>query len=48
LFGSDYLTFPLLSGGELLQKILDKGRFSEEEARRALVVILVRLFFLRL
>lgn len=37
-----YLTFPLLTGGELLQKILDKRRFTEEETRKALVVILVR------
>ena len=30
-----------MQGGELLQKILDKKRFSEEETRRALIVILV-------
>lgn len=34
-----------MQGGELLQKILDKKRFSEEETRRALIVVLVRSAF---
>ncbi|KAL7415492.1 kinase-like domain-containing protein [Mrakia frigida] len=41
-----YLTFPLMQGGELLQKILDKKRFSEEETRRALIVILDTLVYI--
>lgn len=41
-----YLTFPHLSGGELLQRILDKRRFTEEEARRACVNILETLKYI--
>jgi hypothetical protein len=41
-----YLTFPLLTGGELLQRILDKRRFTEEEARRAMVNVLETLAYI--
>ncbi|CDZ98234.1 calcium calmodulin-dependent protein kinase [Phaffia rhodozyma] len=41
-----YLTFPALEGGELLDKILDKRRFNEEESRRAMLVILDTLSYI--
>jgi hypothetical protein len=36
-----YLAFPLLTGGELLAKLNDNGRFTEEAAAKVLVVMLV-------
>lgn len=38
-----YIAFPLLPGGELLAKLNEKGKFSEEAAGEVLAVILVSL-----
>lgn len=37
-----YITFPLLTGGELLERLNTRGRFTEDAVRRVMKVMLVR------
>lgn len=37
-----YVTFPLLTGGELLERLNTRGRFTEDAVRRVMRVMLVR------
>ncbi|KAJ9105775.1 hypothetical protein QFC20_004262 [Naganishia adeliensis] len=41
-----YVTFPLLTGGELLERLNTRGRFSEDAARRVMRVMLETLAYI--